>query len=194
MAQFKAINKNVEVDGETVVSIIDAMEIVQDIETKILSDNGIKNPKTGEWYLQQNWLDAFKAISDNVGERTLFMIGQKIPKNAKFPPEIDSIEKALAGIDIAYHMNHRLDGELLFDPDSGNLKAGIGNYKYDKASNNSADITCDGPYPCDFDKGIITAMAKKFKPSSSSAVLVSHDDKSSCRKKGDKVCVYKVKW
>jgi len=41
-------------------------------------------------------LDTFREIADQVGPNTLYQIGVRIPENAAFPPEIDSIEKALA--------------------------------------------------------------------------------------------------
>ena len=47
------------------------------------------------WYLQRNWLDAFQQVSETLGEDALLAIGRKIPDTAKFPPEIDSIERPL---------------------------------------------------------------------------------------------------
>jgi hypothetical protein len=42
-----------------------------------------------------------------------FKIGKAISSNAKFPPEIDIIEKGLNSIHIAYHINYR-NGEIGF--------------------------------------------------------------------------------
>jgi len=42
----------------------------------------------------------------------LFSIGNRIPENAQFPSDIYNIEKALQGIDVAYHMNQHVSGEL----------------------------------------------------------------------------------
>ncbi len=95
-------------------------------------------------------MDSFKEISDKYGSNTIFEIGKNIPSNAQFPPEIDNIEKALGAIDVAYHMNHQ-NGD-------------IGFYKlieHDK-NNKTLVMQCKNPYPCDFDRGIITAMARKF--------------------------------
>ena len=36
----------------------------------------------------------------------------RIPANAKFPPQIKTIEDALGAIDMAYHMNHRINGKF----------------------------------------------------------------------------------
>ena len=179
MAQFKAFAPGVEVNGETVLSIVDGMGVFKNAAFKILSENGISDPKPGNFYSQQAWLNAFKQISATVGSNTLFSIGQKIPENAQFPPEINSIDKALAAIDVAYHMNHR-GGE-------------IGNYNFEKTGDKSAKMICNNPYPCDFDRGIIEAMTKKFKPAGS-MVFVDHDDSQPCRKKEGESCTYIVKW
>jgi len=179
MAQFKAFSANVEVNGETVLSVVDGMGAMKHMVTSILEEAGIRNPKPGQWYKQQSWLDAFKKISGSVGPNTLSQIGQKIPENAKFPPDINTIEKALGAIDVAYHMNHR-GGE-------------IGHYSFKPEGPNQVTLECANPYPCDFDRGIITAMARRFAPAGN-AVKVTHDDAKPCRKKGAESCTYHVSW
>jgi hypothetical protein len=111
MAQFKAFAPNVEVNGETVLSVLDGMGPYKESGLKILADNGIKDPQPGVWYPQQAWLNAFKIIADKIGVCTLLAIGKTIPANAKWPPQVDTVEKALVSIDIAYHINHR-GGEI----------------------------------------------------------------------------------
>ncbi len=194
MAQFKSFNPDVEVNGETVLSVVDGMGAFKEKAAKYLADNGISNPAPGQWYAQQSWLNAFKAIAESTGEFTLLNIGKKIPENAKFPPEINDIEKALAAIDVAYHMNHRLKGEVMFNPATGVLKEGIGHYGFEKTGPKSIKMVCNNPYPCDFDRGIIDSMAQKFKPQGTSFVKVKHDDSQPCRKKGDDSCTYLISW
>ena len=179
MAQFQSFSPGVEVNGETVLSIVDGMGVFKRSAYHILAENGIDNPRPGEFYSQQAWLDAFRQISEKIGVNTLYAIGQKIPENAQFPPEIDSIEKGLASIDVAYHMNHR-NGE-------------IGHYHYQQLTENEACFICNNPYPCDFDRGIIEAVADKFKPEGA-IVTVVHDNNAPCRKQGGESCTYRVKW
>lgn len=180
MKVFKAASPTVEVNGETVYSIIDGMGAFKSKAIKILSENGINDPKPGNWYNQQAWLNAFKAIAEQIGSSTLNAIGQKIPENAKFPPEINDIHKGLAAIDIAYHMNHR----------NGN----IGNYKYDKINDKSVKITCTNPYPDEFDKGIIVAMTRRFKPAGVTNVNVKIDESQPTRTKGADSTIFLVTW
>lgn len=177
MALFKAFSPEVEVNGETVLSVVDGLGSFKRQAYAILEENGIKDPQPGRWYPQQKWLDAFKEIGSRLGKNTLFVIGSKVPDNAKFPPEIDSIEKALSSIDVAYHMNHK-GGE-------------IGSYSFKSTGPRSAKMVCKNPYPCDFDRGIIEAMAKRFKPSDG-AIKVEHE--GVCRHTSGDSCSYAVSW
>jgi hypothetical protein len=194
MKQYKAINQGVEVNGQTILSFVDALGSMRNIGFKILSEKGIDNPQKGEWYPQQKWLDAFTYISSVADSSTLYEIGSAIFGNAQFPPEISNINQALESIDVAYHLNHRLNGEVLFNEKTGEKKEGIGNYFYKVLDNKKIEIICDNPYPCDFDRGIIYSMAKKFKPEDAYFVKVEHDKESSCREKEDKYCSYIITW
>jgi len=180
MAQFKAFSRGVEVNGETVLSVLEAMDVFRAQAVTILEENGVVDPLPGKWYQQQAWLNAFKYIAEEIGPNTLYGIGRKIPEHAQFPPDIDSIEKALGAIDVAYHMNHR-GGE-------------IGHYNFESTGKKSGRIICNNPYPCDFDYGLIESMAKRFQPADSIMVMVSHDTTGSCRKNGGENCIYKITW
>jgi hypothetical protein len=174
MAVFKSFSPKVEVNGETVLSIVAGMGSFKDQALKILEEKGIANPKPGQWYSQQSFLDAFQTISQKLGPATLFNIGKSIPENAQFPPGIDSIEKSLSSIDVAYHMNHR-GGE-------------IGSYKFESTGEKSGKMTCNTPYPAGFEKGIVEATAKKFKPAGT-LVVVKENPASSAD-----VCVFDITW
>jgi hypothetical protein len=176
LAQYKAFDPKVEVNGETVLSVIDGMGTYRSVGERILREHGIDSPRPGQWYSQQAWLDAFKTIAAKVGDSTLYEIGKKIPENAQFPPEVDNVEKALGAIDVAYHMNHR-NGE-------------IGNYTFEKTGANAGKMKCDNPYPTEFDRGIIEAMAGKF----ADIVDVELDDAASSRGSGGEVDVYLIRW
>ncbi len=180
MAQFKAFAPGVEVSGLAVLSVVEWLGVFRDTALEILAENGIHDPKPGQWYSQQSWLDSFKTIAGSVGEASLFHIGEKIPETADWPPGIDSIEKALASIDVAYHLNHR-GGE-------------IGSYEFQKIGDRSGKMVCCNPYPCGFDRGIVEAVATKFEPKGSLFVNVKHDDSQPCRQKGADCCTYLVYW
>ena len=69
----------------------------------------------------------------------------------------------------------------------------IGHYNHKSYGPNKATIECANPYPCDFDRGIIEAMATRFKPNGA-IVKVQHDASKPCRKNGADSCTYQVSW
>jgi hypothetical protein len=194
LTQFVAITEGAEVNGETILSVVDGMGSLKAKAIEILETHGIKDPKPGQWYLQQAWLDSFRSIAKNYRPITMVCIGRKIPANAIFPPEINTIEKALQAIDVAYHMNHRIDGQPLFDPGTGIMREGIGHYLFKSLGPNKAAMTCDNPYPCDFDRGIVDEMAFIYKPDASTKVTVTHANSGLCRNEGGDHCTYFVEW
>jgi hypothetical protein len=179
MKAYVASSPDVEVNGETIYSVIDGMGAFKAQSLKILDENGLHDLQQGHWYNQQAWLNSFKQISEKIGQVTLFNIGLKIPENAIFPPEINDIHKGLSSIDIAYHINHR-GGE-------------IGHYKYEKTGEKSCLIICDNPYPDEFDKGIITAMCRKFIHNIFSISVVIDSHKTN-RTQGGESTTYIVTW
>ncbi|MFX0183939.1 MAG: hypothetical protein ACFE95_12720 [Candidatus Hodarchaeota archaeon] len=199
MAQFKVFEKGMQVNGQTIMSIVSGMGAFTRLAERFFRQSGLPSPNeivadANTWYSQQKWLDAFFLISQKVGSSTLYQIGRNIPKNAVFPPDITSVETALQSIDVAYHMNHRnKHGTVLFDPTRNDrvMLEGIGHYKYEKAAEpNKVVLICENPYPCDFDRGIIVEMARRFDISAH----VYHDDTQPCRKRGGNSCTYIVTW
>ncbi|MFC1669068.1 hypothetical protein ACFL20_01645 [Spirochaetota bacterium] len=196
MRTFTTITKGIEVNGATIMSVIKGMGCFASQAKKILENNGLADVEdsTEKWYPQQKWLDAFKEISEKTGKSTLFEIGKQIPESAKFPPEVRTVEDALKSIDVAYHMNHRnTNGQPLFNPQTGTMLEGIGHYDYEENANenNKAYVTCDNPYPDDFDRGIITAIARKF---SGGMVKVEVANENNSRKNGGNKTKYIVSW
>jgi hypothetical protein len=60
-------------------------------------------------------------------------------------------------------MNHKVLGKVLFDPATGKMGEGIGHYHFEKLGNNEFKVTCENPYPCDFDKGLLKGASRNLK-------------------------------
>ncbi len=185
MAEFRCYDPGVEVVGEVIAAFMAGFPTGTDkIGLAILEKHGITDPRKGEWYPLQPFLNAMKEISDRLGPHVLERIGEQIAVNAMLPPDLDTLEKCLASIDVAYHMNHR-GGE-------------IGKYDYTylgvEGGLNRARLTCPNCYPCAFDQGVIEGFAERFKPKTSAGVTVRHDDSMPCRRNGEESCTYLVSW
>ena len=177
--KFIAYDKKVEVNETTVNAFVKGLGPFKNVGMKILKECGIENIILDAWYSQQAWLNAFTELQNRYGDNILYEVGQKIPSNAIFPPEIDGVEKALASIDVAYKINHRY-GE-------------IGKYEFQKVSDTKVNLICENPYPCSFDHGLIEGMIQKFKTQDIFGIKVSHDPYT-CRSRGDSKCIYNISW
>ena len=169
---------NVQVHGQSIFVIVSGMEVVQARALRILAENGIAPLRPDQWYPLPNVLNAFKLIFEKIGPSTVRAIGRKVPETARFPPDIDSLEKGLRSIDVAYQMAHK-------PPLSG--------YHYEAVDRRTAKMVCDNPYPCDLDLGLVEAICDRFRPKDALWVRIEHDPKS-CRRRGDTSCTYHITW
>ncbi|MCK4532555.1 hypothetical protein KAU39_02110 [bacterium] len=196
--QFKAFEEGIEVNGTTVNAVVDGLGQYKSLAKKYLLGVGIGIEENGElkiekknWYSHDSWLKSFEEIAKEIGDATLQLIGMKIPENAIFPSWVKDIDTAIKSIDIAYHINHRKNGKMLFDIVTGKMEEGIGHYGYERVENRNMIISeCKNPYPCAFDFGIIMAMARKFEIKAN----IVHDDSKPCRKNGADSCTYIITW
>jgi len=191
--------EGVEVLGASVQAIVAGFQEASTLASRLLLEQGMGKPgpngkvtiEPDAWYPASRMLSTFRQVAEEVGSVVQFQIGLKVPENAMFPPSVKDIESAMGAIDIAYHMNHRRNGKPLFDPATGKMQEGIGHYKHARVQGkNEIHVVCDNPYPCDFDRGLVTAMARKFQANA----FVLHDDSKPCRKKGAASCTYLVRW
>jgi hypothetical protein len=193
------IESDVEVSGESLGAIVDGFRKYPTIAAKYLVKFGLARPDASQvmpierqrWYPLNDWLVAYNGIAQEIGVNSLYSIGKSIPENATFPPHVTDIYSALASIDVAFHLNHRRGGKVMFNPETGEMLEGIGHYRSQPVEGDTRVIcVCDNPYPCDFDRGIISAMANRFERQARTV----HDNDAPCRKKGGASCTYLTWW
>jgi len=177
MALFKAYEPTAQVNGETILSFVNGLGAFKDTALQLLKDQGIDDPQPGQWYSHQGWLSAFEELRKKYGVNCIIMVGKAIPKHANLPPEIDSVEKAMASINVAYRMNHR-----------GN----VGSFTFEIVGPQQGKMICDNPYHCAFDQAVLKAMAEKFKKPGQQ-IKLTHDE-GGCRLNGDDSCTYTISW
>ena len=196
--EYEVFEPGIEVNGQTVFSVIDGFGSFRRVAENFLVGEGIGERDAAgayrialdAWYSQEAWLRAFKRVAKDVGQAVLYDIGLKIPANAKFPDWVIDVPSAVRSVDFAYHMNHRKGGRVMFDPGSAVMLEGIGHYGFAMEPGTKVITSrCENPYPCAFDEGIVTAMARRFDPRST----VSHLP-GSCRREGAMSCTYEVKF
>lgn len=177
MQTFQSSDPHAEVLGASIYTIIDAAGTFKRRAEQLLERNGITHLKLEQWYPLQPILNVLKDLYESVGPQTIRQIGRKVLDNAVFPSDINSLEQALASLNVAYHLNHH-----------GN----VGDYKFEKISERSAKMICNQPYPCEMDHGIIISLCNRFRPANVTSVNIKHDASQPCRKRGDEVCIYLI--
>lgn len=195
---MQEIPSDIEVNGESLGATVDAFRQYPQIVSKYLLQYDVvgksANPldiNRSAWYPLDKWLVAYAAIAKEVGLNSLYTIGKKIPENAKFPPHINDIHSALSSIDVAYHMNHRKSGVVMFDPQTGMMLEGIGHFITTiDPQDKRVMVVSNTPYPCDFERGIVGGFASRFDANARTV----HDSSAPCRKKGAESCTYVTWW
>ncbi|MCA9575713.1 MAG: hypothetical protein R3B40_23690 [Polyangiales bacterium] len=189
----------IEIDGRNVKNIVDAFKLFPELGLRSFrsrqigrfdGDGNLILDARG-WYPLSPWLEAFHEIAEQVGASKMFEIGKSVPKNSPFPPGIDDIHSAMESVNVAYHLNHRKDGRVMFDLARGTFEDGIGHYACRPRPNGREIVMeCENPYPCDMDRGLLTTLARRFRPNA----VFEHLHENVCRKKGHSRCTYAVRW
>ena len=183
MAPYEAFDPETEINGRTVLVVVDGAlarfsEEYQARARDALAENGIEDPKHGEWYPQQAWLDTFETIASELESHILDRLGEQIPDVADWPTDPTTVPEGLQAIDVAYQRNHR-NGE-------------IGYYDFEQTGEQEGVVTCHNPYPCELDRGLIRATAQRHAPVESFVFVEEHEE--TCRRNGDDTCAYTVSW
>ncbi len=197
--QYRSFEPGIDINGQTVRVVVDGFRLLKELPSRILLRAGIGTPgpdglvviDPAAWYPQQVMLSSLERVASEMGRPNLFVIGLRIPEAARFPDAITDIHEAIAAIDVAYHMNHRKHGKPMFDPETGEMTEGIGHYGCEPVAGRAMIVCrCHNPYPGEFDRGLLTAMARRFER----AAEVTHVDTEPCREHGADSCTYHITW
>lgn len=172
------VDPKIEVAGGVVVAVVDVMGAFRSVALEILAKNGIVDPKPFRWYNLKDWLASFDTIIKEVGPNTLHQVGRQVSGTAPIPLEIDSLHKAYSSLDEAYYSQHR-GGE-------------IGHYHYISTAEKAGTMISTTPYPTEFDRGILMALAARFEPHS--LVDIQLDEQSESRLHGGDSCTFLISW
>ena len=123
------------------------------------------------------YLGTLRELQDQFGQAFMRKIATFIFDKAAFPPGLDTLEKAMLGLQQAYLMNH-VNGE-----------GKIGQYQWRRTGERTGEMFCDNPYPCAFDSGLVAAVGARFEKD----CTVVHQE-GSCRHEGGDSCTYDVRW
>ena len=182
MPQFKAHSPHVEISGRTLVGILGGLEAAgahRDEAVALLAKSGVLDPQPEGWYPQQAILTVLGEAAKRWGPGALRSAGRAVPLTARFPPELESLERALLTLDIAYQVNHR--------------GGRIGHYSCKPVGPKQMEFFCDNPYGCEFDLGIFETILDLHAPAGTNPRL-EHAPGTGCRREGGRACFFRIAW
>lgn len=199
MPQWEITERGIESSGACIQSMINGFGPFKSSISRLLLDEGVGRKGKdglveldfGAWYPIEAELRALRRTASAVGEATLFSVGMRIPEFTEFPPSVVDIHSAMQSLDIGYHLNHRKNGKVMFDVATGNMLEGIGHFTYEVApTERKITVSAPGPFPCDFNRGIVTGLALKYERSA--RVII--DESKPQLKRGAESSTYVITW
>ena len=145
----------------------------------LLAEAGIQQPEPGDWHPLDSYLAFLAKVEAEHGREALRSMGRAVPDTSRFPPELESLERALRLLDVAYQVNHR--------------GGPIGRYHLRHFEPGRAEMLCENPYPCDLHLGILERLVERFGQRSPERGVV-HRPGPECRFQGAKACVFDLRW
>jgi hypothetical protein len=182
MAQFKVFSPHSEVSSKMVRMTLDAVHGRESQMNEIFVRNHLYHSLEERWHPMQNYLNALKEIYEHLGPTPLFDFGKFFPKSFIFSGQHYTLEDLIHKLNAFYHNLHK--------------GSDVGYYKlvhFDK-EHKEARIECRNPYPCYFDRGILTVISKLSKPVDARFIHVWLSKNSPSRLSGDDVSYYSIEW
>lgn len=165
-----------QVDGGTIeLTMNGVMTVFRQRLREALAERGIEDVAEGRWYPLEDFTAVLEMIGENAGPSTLRKLGVAVADDVDWRDRPDSPADALDGIAEVMRRYHR---------------GSVGDYRLEEADDGRATVTCRGPYPCEFDKGILEGTAERF--GASYARVDEVGDR--CRDDRGTACSYEVRW
>jgi hypothetical protein len=157
----------------------------------ITGPDGLAQFDSEAWYPLMGHLRVLERIRKDFGEVALRQVGASLPRFARAMPANSDVRAAFQHLDVAYHLNHAVNGQPMFSEHTGQLQDGIGHYLARPLARHKQILCeCSGPYPCAFDEGLLLAFARFHEPSAT----LAHMEPGTCRTRGATRCTYSVAW
>lgn len=147
-----------EINGTSLRVALAAFQMTQQARN-MLSRHGLpEEPEASRWYPLQAWLDVLADIEAHFGAQTVYAAGLQVIKYSVWPAHLQTLPQALRSLQQVHQSNVR--GKE------------IGYYRAEEQGAQAMRVECFTPVPLNFDHGIITGVARKFRPAGSLRVQV----------------------
>ena len=157
-----AFDPEAEINGETIRVMLAAFQLPRHGEN-IMRKHGLPaEPELGNWYPMQAWLNVLNELEAAYGEQTVYAAGLQIVHHSLWPPTIHTLTEALQTLEAVRQANMR--------------GRAIGYYAVEAQGPRAVRVVCSNPSPASFDHGLLTGLARKFKPAEAVRVRVLKEE------------------
>jgi hypothetical protein len=154
---------------------------------EILEESGIDldTLRPDSFYSYKNYLDALKLIRERLGGPIISKIADATLQTIPLPPNWTEIQVFLENIDAGYQSQFAGQGDR-------------GGYEYQGVEKQNglhrARLVAKHPLPCEYERGTLEGLAKRFPAKGGEEILIRHDDDAPCKKKGGASCSWIITW
>jgi hypothetical protein len=137
----------------------------------VLSAFELQNPTGDSWYDEQMYVQVLRAIAQKMGPHWLFNIGKTMVEQGNI--QAHNFDEALQYLDNAQGYYRLLS------------------YNEDRKE---AHVECRNPFPCYFDRGVLTSVFRNCQGNQIQSVHVALDNHRPSRLAGADVSYYTIMW
>lgn len=169
-----------EVSGRVLQAVVDGAAhcsaVTVETAHRTLTAQGLpETPEIDGWYAQPPVLAAMDALVDRLGESAVRAVGEQFPVVVEWAAEPETVAEAMLALAQWYENAHR--GEA------------IGHLQFERTDERAGRLTCGTPYPCAFERGTATGLARHVGDD-----LVTLTEAGHCRTDGADACHYDLSW
>lgn len=159
---YLSFDPQAEINGETIRVMLAAFQLPRHGEN-IMRKHGLPaEPVLGGWYPMQAWLNVLGELETVYGEQTVYAAGLQVVHHSLWPPTVHTLAEALQMLEAVRQANMRGHS--------------IGYYTVEQQGPRTVRVVCSNPSPASFDHGLLTGLARKFKPAEAMRVRVTKEE------------------
>lgn len=159
---YPSFDPMAEINGETIRVMLAAFQLPRHGE-HIMRKHGLPaEPTLGNWYSMQAWLNVLGELEATYGEQTVYAAGLQVVHHSLWPPTVRTLAEALQMLEAVRQVNMR--------------GLSIGYYAVEQQGPQAVRVICFNPSPASFDHGLLTGLARKFKPAGAVRVRVIKEE------------------
>jgi hypothetical protein len=182
MAQFVCFYPNATVSGRVVNMLLKIAPLQHAPVYETLQRHGLQNPHEEQWYSLQNYLNAYRELSRQLGSYFLLNAGKQFFSFIRLGAEIQTLPDAVKALNEWYKDQHRGE-QLEYFQVQGVFPERC-----------EIQVLCQNPYPCYFDRGLLLALTKKYRPEQAKFFNVELHPNKPNRLMGSDESTYIISW